>query len=274
MCATSKYHHKILLFILGILTLPLLSNPSADSPRIFITTQDMVNCRRILLQFSEPVEMSEIRKPQIRSDPQNGTFEFILPDFNSARYFGLHRIVEKGIHPLSINVNSTGKEYLAIIGNTLPYYSIETSYAFDQDAYLFDIFWEKPPESVTFEYGAPGSLNGDQTISLPDHQTFSHLKYSLIFYKNTIVQALLIGSTVFAGFIILFIILKSKRSLPARAFRIKEKDIKVLKDSIQNDNPESETPQFDEAVIQSLSENRGISYDEAALLMLNAERSK
>jgi len=274
MCLISKYRHIILSICLGILTLPLSSSPSPDSPRIFIKTQDMVNCRRILLQFSETVEVSEIRKPQIRSDPQAGAFEIILPDFNSARYFGLRRIVEKGVHPIKINVNSTGNEYLAIIGKTLPYYAIEVSYTFNQDAYVFDIFWEKQPESASFEYSAPGAISDNQNVTPPEYQAFSLRKYPWIFYKHTVNQALLIAGAVFAGLIILFVILKLNRSSSIRAYPIKEKDLKIIKDSVQVNNPASEMPQFNEAVIRSLSEKRGISYDEAALLILNAEKSK
>ena len=269
-----KHRHLILSLCLGILTLPLSSSPSPDNPRIFIKTQDMVNCRRILLQFTETVEVSEIRKPQIRSDPQAGVFEIILPDFNSARYFGLRRIAEKGVHPINLKVNSTGDEYLAIIGKALPYYSIEVSYAFNQDAYLFDIFWEKQPESAFFEYSVPGTTSDDQNVTPPEHQAISLRKYPWSFDQHTVTQALLIAAAVFIGLIILFVFLKLNRSASIRTYPIKGKDLKVLQSPVQVNNPASATPQFDEAVIRSLSEKRGISYDEAALLILNAEKSK
>jgi hypothetical protein len=243
----------------GVLLLTHLLNAAElpNEPRIFIKIERLGDCRRIWVQYSDSVGLSDIVLPEFRNDVGNGKFRMVFPTIDSRRYFGMRKIQDKGALPVRLIINVAENVDLTIDGITFPDFRIDSYYSFDRNSYIFDIRRQTVGKSLSA--GLPVGNSPNDRITTPDR---NHKLLVKNHYRNAVRQSIFVVGVLFSILVMFFLI----------GSKIKQHNRQNPPDTIDmlitDEFGELESiPQPDDNAIRELADRRTISYDEAALIL-------
>ena len=265
------------LVMLVVLVLSMLnSNTKADdasrSKKIVLMTEEFRDFRRLMITIPDKKNLI----PQIRSHPNKGEFEIMVAPVDITHYTSRKVIRRQGQYPLSLQISFPDSVSIKISGNTVPYQKLVGYHIFQEDLFIFDIYKHVPLESVFREKTVGISHYIEEDDYFNQAQTsvlYTSNEYSSNLFKNNGIQnrfwkAILFALIPLSVLLILFGLRKViRRTLIPETNQRREDTIREQPvESVDIDAKELSPAELKE-LTQRVMEEKGVSYDEAMLLL-------
>jgi len=237
-----------------------------NEPRIFVKSHDLKDFRRIMLKFSMPVPFAQLPEPKFGTEPESGDFTILLQGIPARRFFGPLELNDKSGHPLRYAVTFPDSMSINLQGRTLPFERMTAAYVYSENCFIFDIFYSKPLESLYCEqsYSGPYLTASDNSMSDDAARSRSWRKY--------LVRALPLATAAFVLMSVIGYLIYRYYFQLKPATRRRDDKFHEVKTMLRNNAEKIKAGQDDpEQLINKIANDKGISYDEAALLVKMSE---
>lgn len=237
-----------------------------NEPRIFVKTRDLKDFRRIMLKFSMPVPFAQLPKPKFGTEPESGDFKILLQGIPAQRFFGPLDMNDKSGHPLRYAVTFPDSMSISIQGRTLPFERMTAAYVFSENCYIFDVFYSRPLESLYLEKSYSGPYLSASNNDMADDAVSSKTWWKYLIRALPLAAAAFVLMSVI-GYLIYHYYSRQKPAVSRRDDKIHEVKT-MLRNNAEKIKAGQDNP---EQLINKIAKDKGISYDEAALLVKMSE---
>ena len=263
---------------LGLIGQPGLSENVPTTSRIFVRSHDFENYRRIVVTAAA-LDSDRVVIPKVEYNRHDGRFRILFQPTDARRYFGKPMLRDDGINPYWVNIRFPDSLSILLDGYVNQLETVVTYYSFSRARYIFD-FYRKAPEEDAFLSQAQldRMLRDDQRLfrnppkALDFAQSRPDDRFLFGLNLERFKMAMMIAGAAVIFFCLLVIFVLIPRTLARRRLRKQGKhSSKEAAESPRLSAPTTEPPAVaadeSENQIRQLMTEKGISYDEAVLLI-------
>lgn len=249
----------------------VVANDILPYERVVLMTEEFRNFRRLMMTIPD----GDALVPIVRSNPKTGEFEITVNPVDVQRYTSRKVIRKQGQYPLSIQISFPDSATIQLRGNTIPYQTLVSYHILQEDMFIFDIYAHMPLESVFREKTVGLTLydNSNPGNRIPPSSKKVSREYSSSLLATDSLQArfwkaILFALIPFSILLILFGVRRTIRPTPPP----KTKDIASHPEPTQpvetvNLSSSELSPSDLQELTEKVMEEKGVSYDEATLLL-------